>query len=56
MTIADDADDELLPALITSGLATTALTQIIISDVLHDALHHPCCTVLSRPPANQAQS
>ena len=38
-TITDDADDDLLPAFLTPGLAAIALAQK--GDILHDAVHCP---------------
>src|SRR5207302_7138589 len=39
-TVADDVNDHLLPAVLTSRLAAIVLTQI--ANILHDALHSPC--------------
>ena len=36
-SVADDTNDDFLPAVLSPGLAAIALTQI--SDILHDAMH-----------------
>jgi hypothetical protein len=38
--VADDADDDFLPALLAPGFASVAFAQI--SNVLHDTVHGPC--------------